>query len=641
MNIIIGTAGHIDHGKTSLVRALTGVDADRLPEEKKRGITIDLGFAELAEGKRRIGFVDVPGHERFVKNMLAGASGIDAVVLVVAADEGVMPQTREHFDICRLLGIKNGIIAITKTDLAEEEFTELVESEVEELVAGSFLEGAPVLRFSAKDETGADEIREALFALIKKLEARSKAISIRLPIDRCFSVKGFGAVITGTLASGEIANGAELELMPERRTVRVRGVQTHGREAERAYAGQRTALNLGGIDHSEITRGMVLAEPGAFAETQVLDCEVEVLKTSERPLRSRQRVRAHFGTVEVLARIDVLNEERRIEPGEKGYVQIRTETAVTGVPGERFILRQYSPQITVAGGVVLDALARKRKRAERDARLGVLETLSEKGPHSLDGLVLFVEAESVGGIESSELRKRTGLKQHELAKLVSNAKAAKSISEAGSWLISNTSLGELKQRLIDMVLAHHKAEPLAPGLARGTLQEKAGRGIPNEIFRLALEELAADGTLKLLGENVAHQEHKGALSAEEETVKDRIFNLYVSSYPQLPGLSEALESSISGTGVDAKSARRILQLLISDGKMVKVSEDFFVPKDSLDKLIAEVRNFAETKAENRLIGVPEFKEIAGVSRKYAIPFLEYLDGIGVTRRAGEKRIVMR
>ena len=367
-SIIVGTAGHIDHGKTSLVRALTGVDADRLPEEKRRGITIDLGFAELSLGDVRVGFVDVPGHERFVKNMLAGAHGLDAVALVIAADEGVMPQTREHFDICKLLGVQSGLVIITKTDAVDDELLELVRLDAQELVAGSFLEAAPVVAASARTGAGLEELRQKLREVAAQIPARSSRAVARLPVDRAFTMRGFGAVVTGTLVAGEIMEGQELELLPARERVRVRGLQVHGRAVERAVAGQRTAINLGGVDASAIERGMTLAPAGRLRATQMIDTELEVLPSAPRALRSRARVRVHLGTAEVLARVQVLEEPGEIAVGARGFAQLRLEAPVVALPEERFIIRSYSPQRTVAGGRVLDAFASKhRGRARRGA----------------------------------------------------------------------------------------------------------------------------------------------------------------------------------------------------------------------------------------------------------------------------------
>ncbi|MBA2503721.1 MAG: selenocysteine-specific translation elongation factor, partial [Pyrinomonadaceae bacterium] len=348
-SIVVGTAGHIDHGKTALVRALTGVETDRLPEEQRRGITIDLGFAELAlEGDLQVSFVDVPGHERFVKNMLAGAHGLDAVLLVVAADEGVMPQTREHFDIVRLLDIKSGLVVLTKTDMVDDELLALVRVEVEELVDGSFLENAPIIPTSARNRTGLDELKNALGEIARDMPPRESKTIARLPVDRAFTMRGFGAVVTGTLVSAEITEGSEMELLPEAVRVRVRGIQTHSRKVGRAEAGQRTAVNLGGVEASAIERGMVLTQPARLRPAQVIDARIEVLPDAPRSLRSRQRVRVHAGAAEVLARVAVLEEAGEIKPGAAGFAQIRLERPVAIVLGDRFILRSYSPQRTIA-----------------------------------------------------------------------------------------------------------------------------------------------------------------------------------------------------------------------------------------------------------------------------------------------------
>src|SRR5919107_1800653 len=394
-SVIVGTAGHIDHGKTTLVRALTGVDADRLPEEKRRGITIDLGFAELDLGDVRVGFVDVPGHERFVKNMLAGAHGLDLVALVIAADEGVMPQTREHFDICRLLGVSAGLVVLTKADTVDEELLTLVRAEAEELTAGSFLEGAPVLDVSARTGRGIEELKAALREAALRVPERSAETVTRLPVDRAFTMRGFGAVVTGTLISGEVAEGQELELLPGALRARVRGVQVHGSSVRAALPGQRTAVNLGGVEVSSVERRMVLAPAGRLRPTQILDARVRLLADAPRPLRTRQRVRVHHGTAEVLARVAVLEESGEIAPGSEGFAQLRLESPVVALPGDRFILRTYSPQRTVAGGEVLDAHAQKhkgRERASARSRLAALE-----GAGRAARLAFFVEASGAHG----------------------------------------------------------------------------------------------------------------------------------------------------------------------------------------------------------------------------------------------------
>src|ERR1043165_4778188 len=405
-SIIVGTAGHIDHGKTALVRALTGIDADRLPEEKRRGITIDIGFADLDLGDVRAGFVDVPGHEKFVKNMLAGAHGIDVVALVIAADEGVMPQTREHFDICRLLGVHRGLVVITKTDTVDEELLALVRAEAEELVQGSFLEGAPALSVSARTGAGLEDLKAALHEVALEVPARSAGMVAQLPVDRAFTMRGFGAVVTGTLVAGEITEGSEMELLPAGLQVRVRGLQVHGKKTVRVVAGQRVAVNLGGVDVSQLERGMALAPLGRLQPTQVLDAQVDVLESAPRPLRSRARVRVHLGASEVLARVRVLEESGEIEPGRSGFAQLRLESQVIALPHERFIIRSYSPQRTIAGGRILDAHAAKhRGRDVREAR-SRLEILSTGD--SVDELALFVEMAAERGLRRSEIAARTG-----------------------------------------------------------------------------------------------------------------------------------------------------------------------------------------------------------------------------------------
>ncbi len=386
-----------------LVWALTGKDPDRLPEEKRRGITIDLGFADLDLGDVRIGFVDVPGHERFIKNMLAGAHGIDVVALVIAADEGVMPQTREHFDICRLLGVRTGLIVITKIDLVEEELIPLVRGEAEELVAGSFLESAPVLSVSAKTGLGLDELRTALREVASQVPARSVP---RLPVDRAFTMKGFGPVVTGTLVSGKISEGDELELLPLGARVRARGLQVHGKSVRQAIAGQRTAVNLGGIDTAAIARGMVLAPTARLRATQILDVQLDVLSNAPRSLRSRARVRLHIHAAEVLARIHVLEDGGQIAPGESGLVQLRLETPVVAVSQERFIIRSYSPSHTAAGGMILDPFAVKHRGNDLPQVRRQLRSLLDSNP--ADRISTFVELAGDNGQRVADLAARTG-----------------------------------------------------------------------------------------------------------------------------------------------------------------------------------------------------------------------------------------
>ncbi len=640
MDIIIGTAGHIDHGKTALVKALTGVDADRLPEEKKRGITIDLGFAELDLGDVRIGFVDVPGHEKFVKNMLAGASGIDLVALVVAADEGVMPQTREHFEICRLLEIKHGLIILTKKDLVTEEFLELAKMDVAELVENSFLEDAPVIAVSAKTGEGIDELKQVLVKTAKEIPLRKNEIITRLPIDRTFSVKGFGAVVTGTLATGGIEAGSELEILPLARKVRVRGVQTHGKSVEKANAGQRTAVNLGGINHDEIKRGNVLTEPNILIPTQIFDAEVEVLKDAKRSLKSRQRVRVHIGTIEVLARIEVLNAEREIKQGEKDFVQIRLEIPVTAIPSERFILRQYSPQITIAGGKIINAHAVKHKRKDFKNVRNFLQNLAATENDKSKQIKLFIENASEKGADFADLQARTGWRNEILRNALSENIEKTAIIKAENFYVARTPFDNLKEKVFSEIENHHKREPLAKGIMRETLREKTSAHLPLEVFKTVLAYLSGEKKITAEKDYIKASSHNQELSLDDKSVKKNILQIYQTADLQVPTLENALDDAVKATKISTQNARKIFQMLLTSNEIVKVTEEFYFAQESINNLVEKIKNFAETESENRLITMAEFKEIAGVSRKYAIPLLEYFDREKITRRAGDKRLIL-
>jgi len=641
MDIIVGTAGHIDHGKTALVKALTGVDADRLPEEKKRGITIDVGFAELDLGAVRIGFVDVPGHERFVKNMLAGASGIDLVALVVAADAGVMPQTREHFEICRLLEVKTGLIVLTKTDLVDEELLELVRLDASELVENSFLQNAPVITVSAKTGKGIDELKRILRETAQKIPSRRNEIVARLPVDRSFSVKGFGAVVTGTLISGDINETQELEILPLQKKVRVRGLQTHGKSVKSAHAGQRTAVNLGGIEHTEIERGMVLCEPNVLRATQIFDAEIEVLKDAKHCLKSRQRVRVHIGTIEALARVQVLNEKGEITQDEKDFVQLRLETQIITIPNERFILRSYSPQITIAGGQVLDALATKHRRKDvenvRKYLRGIIEAESEN--NKVKQVKLYLETADEHGLTFSDLQARTGWRDEVLRKAITENVEKKAIIEAEIFFVARTPFENLKAKTLAEIENHHQKEPLAKGIVRETLREKSFSRLSLEIFKMTLSSLEKEEKIVAEKDFVRLSSHSHELSTEERQVREKLLKIYTEANLEVPTLENSLNEAAKDTKLNKEHARKIFQLFLNSGEIVKVTEDFYFTKEAINNLTESVKEFA-SKTSDRLIDVASFKEIAGISRKYAIPLLEYFDRERITRRAGDKRLVL-
>lgn len=637
MDIIVGTAGHIDHGKTALVKALTGVDADRLPEEKQRGITIDIGFAELDLGDVKIGFVDVPGHEKFVKNMLAGASGIDLVLLIIAADEGVMPQTREHFEICRLLETKAGLIVLTKKDLVDGELLELVNLEVSELVENSFLENAPIIAVSAKTGEGIDELKEMLKTISANIPKRKNETIARLPIDRSFTVKGFGAVATGTLVSGEISESQELEILPLQKKVRVRGLQTHGKSVKSAHSGQRTALNLGGIEHTEIERGMVLAESGILRPTQIFDAETEVLKTAKKSLKSRQRVRVHIGTIEALARVQVLNEANEIKQGEKDFVQLRLETPIVCVPEERFILRLYSPQITIAGGKVLDNLPAKHRRKDAENVRKYLQNLLEAD--KAKQVKLYLETANEHGLKVNDLQTRTGWRNGILQKAIRENLEKKAVIESESFLIARTPFENLKAKTLAEIESFHKKETLKKGILRETLREKVFARLPNEIFKSVLFHLESEKKIVAEKDFVRAAAHNLELSTDEKVLRERLSAIYKTAKLEVPKLDDALLESVKGTKSDKNHARKIFQLLINSGEIVKITDEFYFARNEVDNLIAKLKTFAQNSTD-KLIDVPKFKDIAGISRKYAIPLLEYFDREKITRRAGDKRLIL-
>ena len=634
MDIVVGTAGHIDHGKTTLVKVLTGVNTDRLPEEKQRGITIDLGFAELNLGGIHAGFVDVPGHERFVKNMLAGASGIDLVLLVIAADEGVMPQTREHLDICRLLDIRNGIVVITKSDLVDAETLDLVELETLELVKGSFLESSPVIPISSKSGEGIVELRNSILSSARKVIERGTDAAMFLPIDRSFAVKGFGTVVTGTLASGELKMGTEIELLPSGKTVRIRGLQTHGAAVSEVRSGRRVAVNLGGIDHSDVVRGEVLAEPDVFRATQMINACVDLLESSKRPLRSRQRVRVHIGTSEVLARIRVLNEVDEIEPGNRDFVQLRLESPIAARFGDRFVIRTYSPQVTIGGGRVLDPVAEKVRKKEL-CRIRVMLTKLNGTAISKEEIVrILVDAVGRQGIKIQDLNAKTGWRKSVLDVAIDSAVRKRSIIRANETCISAMAFDQLKSKILDRIAGYHKQEPLSKGIAREGLREN---GIAVAVFDAALNSLVSENKILLSGDTVSLAARKAGLTAEEQIVSGRITETLTNAGIQVPRLDEVIAGSISGTRITDVHARKLLRLQYESATVVKVSDEFTFSRTAIDDIVAKLREYAAKS--DRTIDVPKFKELAGVSRKYAIPLLEYFDREKITVRTGDVRII--
>lgn len=636
-SLIVGTAGHIDHGKSALVRALTGTDPDRLPEEKRRGITIDLGFADLELDDLRIGFVDVPGHERFVKNMLAGAHGIDLLALVIAADEGVMPQTREHFDICRLLGVSNGLVVITKTDLVDEEMLALVEDDARELIAGSFLEDAPLVSVSSRTGAGLDQLKSRLIDLGKRVPPRSRDFTTRLPIDRAFSMKGFGAVVTGTLISGQIREGVELELLPLKVNVRVRGLQVHNKSVHEATAGQRTAVNLAGIDTAQIERGMVLAPAARLRPTQIVDVRIDVLPGASRAVRSRSRVRFHIGATEVLGRVRVL-EASQIEPGSSGLAQLRLEAPVVAVHGDRFILRSYSPAETIAGGVIVDPFATKHRGRELENALQVLRLLMrDERAAKFEG---FVRAAGIRGLRLADVGAATGWTNEVLVATASEVQKTGSVVEVGGLYIARDGFAHLSAAILAELDRHHQREPLARGMLRETLRDKVFTHSPAELFAGVITELEAEGKIVSEKDIVRSSSHSVGLSDQDVALSERIEQIYLAAGVEAPSLEEAMtKANVPAT--QRAQARKLLQLLLDDRKLVRIQGEMFMHSQVIQDLATKLQTYASQHEPERLIDVPAFKDLAGVSRKYAIPLLEYFDREKITRRAGDKRLILK
>jgi selenocysteine-specific elongation factor len=629
-HVVVGTAGHIDHGKTSLVKALTGIDTDRLPEEKARGITIDLGFAFLEEpGGLTIEIVDVPGHERFVKNMLAGVGGIDLAMLVIAADEGVMPQTREHLAICSLLHIKAGLIALTKADMVEPDWLELVREDVAGAVRDTFLAGAPILPVSAKTGQGLDELRVALRTLAQSVPQRGTDQLPRLPIDRVFTVRGFGTVVTGTLTAGALGVDDRVEVFPRKTEAKIRGLQTHGRPVTSARAGQRTAVNLQGLERAAIARGDVVGLPGTLVPSMLVDGTLELLKDAVRPLRSRARVRFHVGTSEIMARA-ILLDRTELAPGETSFARFRLEGQLVARPGDRFVVRSYSPVVTIGGGTLLDVDPPRFKR-RGPALVAHLTLLQTGDPEAV--LEEHVRHVGAAGVRLATLAGRVPFGPAQLKGLLDALQAAgRVIAVERDWFIHPESFARLSTLVVDTLTAFHHAGPLKPGMSREELRSRAG-GADERVFAFLLSALSADGTVKTERDKARLASHEVRLSPDQQRVVDRLEDDFLRAEAAPPSAEEALGRAGLGGGDEE---HELFQVLVQAGKLVRVKESLFFHARALDtiqtKLVALLR-------ERKEIGPADIKDLLGISRKYAIPLLEFFDQRRVTARVGERRIL--
>ena len=628
-HVVVGTAGHIDHGKTSLVKALTGTDTDRLPEEKARGITIDLGFAFLEEPDGLvIEIVDVPGHERFVKNMLAGVGGIDLALLVIAADEGIMPQTREHLAICQLLRIKSGMVALTKADLAEPDWIELVRDDVANLVRSTFLSGCPIVPVSVKTGAGLGDLRRALADLARAVPAKATDQTARLPIDRVFTVKGFGTVVTGTLTAGIVAVDDKVEVYPRGVQSKVRGLQVHGKAVERSAAGQRTAVNLQAVERAAIERGDVLAPPGSLVPTLLADATLELLPDAPRPLKARDRVRFHVGTQEVMARV-LLVDRAGLEPGQVSYGRFRLEAPVVALPGDRFVIRSYSPIVTIGGGTLLD-IAPPRFKRKAPALLAHLALLETGAPTEV--LEEHLKQAGPAGARAADLRARTTFGPGRLKTLLQElVQAGAIVAVDREWFLHRDANERLRSQTLALLGAFHAENPLRTGISREELRSRAGNA-QERVFAQLLASLEAEGLVRSEKDQVRLTSHEIRLSAEQERIVKGLEADFLKAGAAPPSPEEAL----ARLGVRGTEKHELFQLLVSDRRLLRVKESLYFHAEALrtiqDKIVAHLR-------EKKDIGPGDVKDLLGISRKYAIPLMEYFDAQWVTVRQGERRVL--
>ncbi len=625
MRGIVGTAGHIDHGKTALIGALTGEHTDRLPEEQARGISIDLGFTHLETRHGTLGVIDVPGHEDFIRNMLAGATGIDVLLLVVAADEGVMPQTREHTAIAELLGVHRAVVALTKVDLVDDDWLGLVHDDLADFLAETPFAGAPVIPTSATDGTGIDAVREAIEDVFEGTRGRPDDL-FRLPVDRTFTVKGTGTVVTGTVWSGALEVDATVRLLPGDGEARVRGLQVHGGDVERVEAGQRAAVALAGVDRGEVERGATVVHGAGWAATDRVTASLRVLPGVRWSVEPWQRLRVHVGTAEVMARAVLLDADV-LEPGRQGLVQLRLEDPLVARAGDRFVIRSYSPVTTIGGGVVLEPMAPKRTRLSSDDS-DLLAALADPVPATR--VRALVRSAAGAGIDPETLPIRTGAAPAEVA----DALDAMATVKAGGRVFHVGAADAVRDRILAAVDGHHADAPLQPGIDPQTLRRDAARDAREALVEHVLDTLLQDGALAMRRGRVARAGHEPALNEDQRRLRDRITDIVAEGGLAAPRLDEVrAEVADRGAGGDVDD---LIALLEADGTLVRVEHDFFVHADAMEGAVARVRR---ELGGRRDVAPTDFRELLGVSRKHLIPLLEYFDRAGVTVRRGDGRTV--
>ena len=628
--VILGTAGHIDHGKSSLVKALTGTDPDRLKEEKERGITLDLGFASLdLPGGNRLGIVDVPGHEGLIKNMLAGVGGIDLVMLVIAADEGIMPQTREHLAICDLLRVKKGIIALTKIDMVEKDWLALVQDEVRDFVKGTFLEKSLIVPVSSRTGENLPDLVQELAKLAGEVTPKSSNGILRLPIDRVFTMKGFGTVITGTLLSGTVSIEQEVEILPKGVKIKVRGIQSHNQAVQRAVAGQRTAVNLQGVEKDQLSRGDTIVNAGFFTSTRTLDAKLDLLKQAPRGLKSSARIRFYNTTQEAIGRITLLG-SNELKPGEEAFVQIRLEQPVIIQHGDRYILRFYSPMETLGGGMVLNPHTRRHRQAtmqEALKNLGVLEkgTLEEK-------LGLLVAGKGLAGMEEAEAIGAIAADKQEITATLAALSQKKTVLRVDNLYVHTSHLAAIEKKALDLIRLFHKDNPLKTGLDKEELKGMLRMRLSSKILNLTIDGLVKKKQIETEGSKLKLPGFKPAGGKVNDEVKNRIVEAIRKGGTQ-PPVREELPTLF---GISEKDAKDLLKLLADEGRTVRINDSLHLDRDVVERIKADLMKHLEEKKE---ITMAEFRDLARTSRKFAVPFMEYFDSQKLTQRVGDKRVL--
>lgn len=631
--VVLGTAGHVDHGKTSLVRALTGIDTDRLKEEKERGITIELGFAfiDLPCG-HRLGIVDVPGHERFVKNMVAGAAGVDLVAFVIAADEGIMPQTREHFEICSLLGVKEGCIIITKKDLVEQDWLDLVKEDINEYFAGTFLENAPMVTVSSTTGEGIEEVRNLLDKLVSGREFSEASGPFRLPVDRVFTIKGFGAVVTGTSISGRIKVGDDVTVFPKGIIAKIRGIQVHEQDVSEVEAGNRTAINIQGVDKEIISRGDMIATPGCLLRSYIFDADFHYLSGNKKPLKNRTRVRVHLGTSEIMGRI-VLLEQEELEPGGDADVQLLLEKPIGVWPGDHYVIRSYSPVFTIGGGMILNGSAIKRRRFKEVNRqaFDVYHNGSDE-----DRAIFYLKESGYSGLTAEELAVKVGVFGNQLKKLLNTPVSASRIIVVDSEQRRMIE-GEVFKRLInlikDILETFHTENPLKSGLSKAELKSRLSLGFSRRLFQMALNYLVKRGEIVQDEAVVRLSGHEVSLKDDEKKIREELQHLFESHGLKPPTLKEVF---LNFKQCPQSFIRKIMDVLVQDEVLKKINEDLYFNAQTLTDLQGKLVEFLKREGE---VNAQGFKSLTGLTRKFSIPLMEYFDKAKVTIRVGDKRIL--